>query len=249
MSTPTHRQGFTLIELLVVISIIAILAGMLLPAINMVRGQAQQANCGNNQRQIMMSMLAYRNDNEDEWPFYTQGSGESGTGSTATTAVSTAPKTAAGSLELLVIQTGGELPVKTFTCPSNTQTKPGSIPSTATVPAVWSANGGTTAYAYDVFAPSNASASRVILAERVKNMYVVAADEAKFTDDSPHKKKVIAAFADGHYETLTLTGTDTTASAVNKNVAADENIYTPAGDNMSATFSKGVGNASRAYVQ
>lgn len=57
-------KGFTLIELLVVITIIAVLAGMLLPAINMVRSSARMSSCQNSLRQIGMGDEAYSMDNE-----------------------------------------------------------------------------------------------------------------------------------------------------------------------------------------
>ncbi len=60
----SRNAGFTLIELLVVISIIAILAAMLLPAIRLVKKTAQSTVCKSNLRQMGMANNAYANDHE-----------------------------------------------------------------------------------------------------------------------------------------------------------------------------------------
>ncbi len=64
-----HGHGFTLLEILVVISIIAILASMLLPAIGAVREAARTTNCLSNVRQIGMATVAYATDNESQLPY------------------------------------------------------------------------------------------------------------------------------------------------------------------------------------
>jgi prepilin-type N-terminal cleavage/methylation domain-containing protein/prepilin-type processing-associated H-X9-DG protein len=62
------NRAFSLIELLVVISIIAILASLLMPAIGMVRSSALSLRCQSNQRQAMLAIVAYTVDQEGILP-------------------------------------------------------------------------------------------------------------------------------------------------------------------------------------
>ena len=66
-----HRRRiryFSLIELLIVIAIIAILAGLLMPALNKARGKAYGISCVSNQKQIGTAYNMYTGDNAEYWP-------------------------------------------------------------------------------------------------------------------------------------------------------------------------------------
>ncbi len=64
----SSRKGFTLIELLVVVAIIAILAGMLLPALSRARAAGKRANCLSNERQIVTGLLMFADDHDGRMP-------------------------------------------------------------------------------------------------------------------------------------------------------------------------------------
>lgn len=62
------RKGFTLVELMIVIAIIALLMGILMPALAKVRQMAQRLVCGTNLRAISTAMITYAADNDDKFP-------------------------------------------------------------------------------------------------------------------------------------------------------------------------------------
>jgi prepilin-type N-terminal cleavage/methylation domain-containing protein len=73
-----NRAAFTLIEMLVVVAIIAVLAGILIPTVGVVRRLVKDMNCGSNLRQIGAAIEVYKQQNDDRFPAHLIG----GTGTT-----------------------------------------------------------------------------------------------------------------------------------------------------------------------
>ncbi len=68
-SRESTLRAFTLIELLIVIAIIAILAGMLLPALAASKAKAKRIACVNNQKQTSIGLRVWAHDHNDRYPW------------------------------------------------------------------------------------------------------------------------------------------------------------------------------------
>jgi len=249
-------QSFTLIELLVVISIIAILAGMLIPAITQIRELAMQTKCGNNQKQIVLAALVYATDHDGMWPARpTTATGDLDSTSTSPASL----PTSIGSLEMLAAQTG--LPTRIFFCPDSHTFGPKSPPTsgldavTAGMTSQWAAAasaGSLTAvpgYAYDWSVPSNPDCTRVVVADRGVVSF-------------GHHRRSVVLCGDGHMAKISSTpGTpssptsnldgSTVTGVVFSNIdsaGANDNIYDGAGDDGSMT-TIGIGSSTRSWVR
>lgn len=67
------NKAFTLVELLIVIANIALLLGMLIPALRGARDAARRAVCANNIKQNVLALLIYASENENELPLQKMG--------------------------------------------------------------------------------------------------------------------------------------------------------------------------------
>jgi prepilin-type N-terminal cleavage/methylation domain-containing protein len=189
-SYSNHRaRGFTLIELLVVISIIAILAGMLLPVIGVVREMARQSQCGKNQSQIIGAMVAY---GTNEGVAYPNPLGKGDYATAAPTSSKAAAEFTAACFELLA--NSMSIQDNLFKCPSAATGGPNkdkSLKASALRPYTSRVWGWTTinrvSYAFDWAAPADAGSSRVMTADR---------------DLENHKQEVMACFGDAHVSKL-----------------------------------------------
>jgi prepilin-type N-terminal cleavage/methylation domain-containing protein len=131
-SVNRRRRAFTLIELLVVIAIIAILIGLLLPAVQKVREAAARAKCTNNLKQMSLAAANYASAFQDKLPSAIDYNYASG----ATVHVSLLPYIEQSALYQLAapgywnIYNGSNNVVKTYVCPSDSTTTNGLYSST-----------------------------------------------------------------------------------------------------------------------
>jgi prepilin-type N-terminal cleavage/methylation domain-containing protein len=214
--TATLRSAFTLIELLVVITVIAILASLIVPAVTYVQELANRAKCANNTHEIYTSCITYGSQFDCTWPvpiatmtaLYSGGSTQNGAPNTSTSTPTPVPVTSpllamqytVGCMENMAAQLN--IASALFRCPSSSAQAP-KRPNSLATDTSWGdwggGNGGPSAagvcYAFDWSSPSSPPSTRVIIADR---------------DPTFHKKKLaMACFGDGHTTNLPAVTTPT----------------------------------------
>ncbi len=127
------RPGFTLIELLVVIAIIAVLIGLLLPAVQKVREAGARISCANNLKQLALGCHNYASANNGKFPAYCVGTTDSSGYETSVLYWALMPYIEQGALYAQLNTTGGTYngvyypinlynfsqPVPLYGCPSD----------------------------------------------------------------------------------------------------------------------------------
>jgi prepilin-type N-terminal cleavage/methylation domain-containing protein/prepilin-type processing-associated H-X9-DG protein len=248
MRTRNPNQAFTLIELLVVISILALLAAMLMPAIAGAQQDAQQTTDGQNAQGLAKALLAAQTSGRKLYPFKGLTPAELGLGDGGAVAADSAWALSCNIMCGLSLD--ADLPPKLFNSPVG-----GEGVTRVTQPADFADS----AYALDWSVRRGAGPIRPLIAN---NMTDASGTRAAYLGFNPFGTDTVnVVFADGHLERLDIDDTD--AEVYNTALSSDEadfvpdNIYDNTGDeigvgdnsSLDGTLQIGRGHKRRAYIK